>query len=66
MRCIVSRAAALGFGVLACRFVFHLLAMMLDHATRGGSQNGMMSGDMADNAANGRPLQASFGLPDRG
>jgi hypothetical protein len=66
MRRIVSRGVALALGVLTRRFVFHLLAMMLDHAARGGSQHGMMSGDMADDTANGRSLQASFGVPNRG
>jgi hypothetical protein len=36
--------------------------MMLYHAPRGGAQNGMMSGDVADDTANGRPFQASFGI----
>jgi hypothetical protein len=56
----------LGLGILTRGFILYLFAMMLNHATRGGAQNGMMSGDMADDAANGRPLQASFGISDRG
>jgi hypothetical protein len=36
--------------------------MMLNHAPCRGSQNRMMSGDMADDTANSRPFQASFGI----
>jgi hypothetical protein len=51
----------LSLSILTRRFVFHLLTVMLNHTTRGGSHDGVMSGDMADYAANSRPLQASFG-----
>jgi hypothetical protein len=62
MRSVVGRSAILSLGILACRFVFHLLAVMLDHTPCGGAQNGMMSCDVADDTANGRPFQASFGI----
>jgi len=62
MRSVVGRSAILGLGTLTCLFVLHLLAMMLNHAPRGGTDNGMMSGDMPDDSANGRPLQATFGV----
>jgi hypothetical protein len=62
MRSVVGRSAILGLGILACSFVFHLFAMMLNHTSRGGTQNGVMSGDMADDTANGRSFQASFGV----
>jgi hypothetical protein len=61
MPSVVGRSAILSLGILACRFVFHLLAVMLNHTPRGGAQNGMMSCDMADDTANSRPFQASFG-----
>ena len=66
MRSIVGRGAILGLGILACRFVFYLLAVMLDDTPCGGSQNGVMSGDVADDTANGRPFQASFGMAHGG
>jgi hypothetical protein len=62
MRSIVGRGAISGLGILACRFVFYLLAVMLNDTPCGGSQNGVMSGDVADDTANGRPFQASFGI----
>jgi hypothetical protein len=63
MRRVVGRRGILRLGlrILACRFVFHLLAVMLNHAPGGGAKNGMVSGDMADDTANGRSFQASFG-----
>ena len=66
MRSVVGRSAILSLGILACRFVFHLLAVMLNHTSCGGAQNGMMSRDMADDTANGRPFQASFGMAHGG
>lgn len=51
----------LDLSILTCRFFLYFLTMMLDHTSRGGSQNGMMPGDMANNTANGGPFQASFG-----
>jgi hypothetical protein len=66
MRIIFGRSAILGLGILACRFVFHLLAVMLNHTPGGGPQNGVMSGDVADDTANGRPFQASFGIAHGG
>jgi hypothetical protein len=51
-------------GILTRRFVFHLLTMMLNHTPGSGAQNGMMSGDMADDTANGRPFEASLGRSD--
>jgi len=71
MRGVIRRSAILGLGILglgilACRFVFHLLAVVLDHTPRGGAQNGMMSGDMADDTADGGPFQASFGISHGG
>jgi len=66
MRGVVSGKAILGLGILTCRFVLYLLTMMLNHASRGGAQNGMMSGDMADDTANSRPFQASFGIAHGG
>ena len=62
MRSVVGRSAILSLGILARSFVFHLLAVMLDHTPRGGAENGVMSGNMADDTANGRPFQASFGI----
>jgi hypothetical protein len=62
MRSVVGRSAILSLGILACRFVFYFLAVMLNHTPRGGAQHGMMSRDMADDTANGRPFQASFGI----
>jgi hypothetical protein len=56
----------LGLVILTCRFFLHLLPMMLDHTSRGGSQDGVMSGDMADNTANGSAFQASFGSSHAG
>jgi hypothetical protein len=35
--------------------------MVLNHTPGGGAQNGMMSGDMSDDTANGRPFQAPLG-----
>ena len=61
MCCFVRGRAILGLSILTCRFFLHLLAMMFDYTSRGGSQNGMMPGDMTDNTANGGPFQASFG-----
>jgi hypothetical protein len=58
---VIGGRAVLGLSILSRRFVFHFLTMMLNHTPRGGSQHGVMSGDMADHAANSRPLQASFG-----
>jgi hypothetical protein len=66
MRSIVGRSAILSLGILACLFLFHLLAVMLNHTPRGGAQHGMMSGDMANDTANGRAFQASFGIACRG
>jgi hypothetical protein len=57
----IGGSAILSLSILTRRFVFHLLTVMLNHTARGGSHDGVMSGDMADHAANGRPLQASFG-----
>ena len=62
MRSVVGRRAILSLGALTRLFVLHLLAMMLNHAPRGGTHHGMMSGDMPDDPANGRPLEASFGV----
>jgi hypothetical protein len=62
MRCVVGRSAVLGLGILARLFVFHLLAVMLNHTSGRGPKNGVMSGDVADDTANGRPFQASFGI----
>lgn len=58
--------AILRLGILPCSFVLYFLTMMLNHAPCGGPHNGMMSGDMSDNTANGRPLQASLAIPRRG
>jgi hypothetical protein len=71
MRGVIRRSAILGLGILgpgilACLLVFHLLAVVLDHTPRGGAQNGMMSGDMADDTADGGPFQASFGISHGG
>lgn len=66
MRGVVSGRAILGSGILRCRFLFHLLTMMLNHTPRSGSQHGMVSGDMADYTANSRPFQTSFGISHRG
>jgi hypothetical protein len=63
MRRVVGRSGILRLSlrILAFGFVFHFLAVMLNHTPGGGTQNGMMSGDMADDTANGRSFQASFG-----
>lgn len=66
MNSVICGSAILRLGTLACRFVFHLLAVMLNYTPCGGAQNGMMSGDMADDAANSRPFQASFGISHGG
>ncbi|HTC39563.1 MAG TPA: hypothetical protein VK693_11445 [Steroidobacteraceae bacterium] len=58
---VIGGRAILSLSILTRRFVFHLLTVMLNHTARGGSHDGVMSGDMADHAANSRPLQASFG-----
>jgi hypothetical protein len=65
MRC-VGRSVILRLGILALRFVLHFLAVMLNHTPRGGPKNGVMSGDMADDAANGRSFQASLGVSHAG
>jgi hypothetical protein len=56
MRSVVGRSAILSLGVLTSLFVLHLLAMVLNHAPRGRAHHGMMSRDMPDDPANGRPL----------
>jgi len=66
MRGGVGGRAILGLGILTCRFVLHLLTMMLNHTPRGGPQNSMMSGDVADDAADRRAFQASFGISHAG
>ena len=67
MRRVVGRAGILRLGlrILPRRFVFHLLAVMLDHTPCGGAENGVMSGNMADDTANRRTFQASFGISQR-
>jgi len=62
MRSVVGRSAILSLGVLTSLFVLYLLAMVLNHAPSGRAHHGMMSGDMPDDPANGRPLEASFGV----
>jgi hypothetical protein len=56
----------LGLRILARRFVFQFLAVMLNHTPHGGPQNGVMSGDVADDTANGRSFQASFAISHDG
>jgi hypothetical protein len=58
---VIGGSAVLGLSILTRRFVFHLLTMMLNHTSRSGSHDGVMSGDMADHTADCRPLQTSFG-----
>jgi hypothetical protein len=66
LRSVVGRSAILRLSILACPLVFHFLPMMLDHTARCGTQNGMMSRDMSNDAANGRTFQAPFGGAHRG
>ena len=57
----VGSSGILLAGIFTRGFVFHLLAVMLDHTPGGGPQNGVMAGDVADDTADGRPFEASFG-----
>ena len=66
MRGGVCGRAILRLGVLTRRLVFYFLTMMLNHTPRGSPQNSVMSGDVADDTANGRPFQASFGISHGG
>ena len=60
MHCVIGGGSMLRLFVLARRFVFCFLSMMLDDATGGGPHYGVMPCYMADHTAYGGALQATF------
>ena len=66
MRCVIGGSSTLCLFILARRFVFYFLSMMLDDATGGGPHNSVMARYMADNTAYGGALQATLRTSHRG
>jgi hypothetical protein len=60
MRCVIGGGGTLCLFILARRFVFCFLAMMLNDATGGRPQDGVMARDMAGHTAYGGALQATL------
>jgi hypothetical protein len=52
--------------ILARRFVFYLLSMMLNDASGGSPHYGVMARDMADHTAYGGAFQATLRISHRG
>jgi hypothetical protein len=66
MRGVIGGRSMLRLFILARRFVFDFLSMMLDDATGGGPHYGVMPCYMADNTAHGGALQATLRTSHRG
>jgi hypothetical protein len=66
MRGVIGGSSMLRLFILARRFVFYFLSMMLNDATGGGTHHSVMSRHMADHTAYGGALQATLRTSHRG